>query len=56
MRHPQCTLIPLTSKAHTTSRLQKHLRLKDHGLKCRAGTLWTVLCYAVSRIISLVAA
>jgi putative transposase len=36
--------------------LQKHLRLKDHGPKCRAGVLWTVLLYAAARITSLAAA
>ena len=56
MRHPQYTLSPSHVQAHTTYRLQKHLRLKDHGPKCRAGTLWIVLCYAVSRLVSLAAA
>ena len=56
MRHPQYTLSPSHVQAHTTYRLQKHPRLKDHGPKCRAGTLWIVLCYAVSRLVSLAAA
>ena len=55
MRHLQYTLTPAHVHAHTTYRLQKHLRLKDHGPKCRVDTLWTVLCYAASRIISLAA-
>jgi hypothetical protein len=32
------------------------LNLQDHGPKCRADTLWTVLLYAASRILSLAAA
>ena len=56
MRPPQYTLTPAHVQAHTTYRLQKHLRLKDHGPKCRADTVWTILCYAASRIISLAAA
>ena len=56
MRSPQYTLTPAHVQAHTTFRIQKHLRLKDHGPICRAHTLWTVLCYAASRIISLAAA
>lgn len=56
MRPPQYTLTPAHVQAHTTYRLQKHLRLQDHGPKCRADTLWTVLCYAACRIISLAAA
>lgn len=56
MRHPQYTLTPAHVQAHTTYRLQKHLHLKDHGPKCTANNLWTTLCYAASRIISLAAA
>jgi putative transposase len=36
--------------------MQKYLRLADHGPRCRAETLWAVLCYAASRSISLAAA
>jgi hypothetical protein len=56
MRQRQYTLTPTHVQTHTTYRLQKHLRLADHGRKCTADTLWTVLCYAASRIISLAAA
>ena len=56
MRQRQYTLTPTHVQTHTTYRLQKHLRLADHGPKCTADTLWTVLCYAGSRIISLAAA
>jgi len=33
--------------------LQDHLKLADHGTKCRAGTLLTLLFYAAARITSL---
>jgi hypothetical protein len=33
--------------------LQDHLRLPDHGPKCRAGPLLTLLGYAAARIASL---
>jgi len=56
MRSPYSTLTPGTVQARTQSVLQKHLRLKDHGPKCRAGVLWTVLLYAAARITSLAAA
>lgn len=56
MRQRQYTLTPAHVQTHTTTRLQKYLRLADHGPKCRAHTLWTVLCYAASRILSLAAA
>ena len=48
----QYTLTP----AHAHARMQKYLRLADHGPRCRADTLWAVLCYAASRILSLAAA
>ena len=56
MRQRQYTLTPAHVHAHACVRIQKHLRLADHGRKCRADTLWTVLFYAASRIISLAAA
>jgi len=56
MRQRKYTLTPAHVQTHTTYCLQKHLRLADHGPKCTADTLWTVLCYAGSRIISLAAA
>jgi Transposase DDE domain len=56
MRHPQYTLTPAHVHAHVSARLQKHLRLADHGPRCQAHTLWAVLCYAASRVLSLAAA
>jgi Transposase DDE domain len=56
MRQQQYTLTPAHVQTHTIYRLQKHLCLADHGRKCTAETLWTVLCYAASRLISLAAA
>jgi len=35
---------------------QRHVRLQDHGPKCKAGVLWAVLFWAASRISSLAAA
>ena len=56
MRTTYSTITPGTVQARTQVVLQKHLRLKDHGPKCRAGVLWTVLLYAAARITSLAAA
>jgi putative transposase len=56
MRPRQYPLTPAHVQAHASWRIQKHLRLADHGRKCTADTLWTVLCYAASRILSLAAA
>jgi putative transposase len=56
MRSPYSTITPGTVQARTQFILQRHLRLKDHGPKCRAGVLWTVLLYAAARITSLAAA
>ena len=56
MRRPQYTLTPAQVQAHAAYRLQKHLRLSDHGPKCRADTLWSLLLYAACRITSLAAA
>jgi hypothetical protein len=56
MRPPQYTLTPRDVQAHAAGLLGKHLRLKDHGPKCRAYVLWTLLFYAASRMISLAAA
>jgi hypothetical protein len=56
MRYPQYTLTPAHIQTHVAARLQKYLRLADHGRRCTAATLWTVLCYAACRIISLAAA
>lgn len=56
MRHPQYTITPGHIHAHAADRIQRHVRLPDHGRKCRAGVLWAVLLYAASRITSLAAA
>lgn len=56
MRTPHSTITSGTVQARTQFVLQTHLRLKDHGPKCRAGVLWTVLLYAAARITSLAAA
>jgi Transposase DDE domain len=56
MRQRHYTLTPAVVRAHTQTRLQQHLRFKDHGPKCTAGMLWTILLYAASRICSLAAA
>jgi hypothetical protein len=56
MRSHHYTLTPAAIRAHAQALCQKHLRLRDHGPKCSAGMLWTVLFYAASRLISLAAA
>jgi DDE family transposase len=56
MRQRQYTLTPAHVHAHVHARMQKYLRLADHGPRCTADTLWAVLCYAASRILSLAAA
>jgi DDE family transposase len=50
------TITRATVQAHAQGRLQEHLRLKDHGPKCRSGILWTILLYAAARLVSLAAA
>jgi hypothetical protein len=56
MHTTYCTVAPGDVQAHAQFVLQHHLRLKDHGPKCTAGVLWTVLLYAAARIASLAAA
>jgi putative transposase len=56
MRTRHRTITPATVQAHAQGVLQHHLKLKDHGPKCRAGILWTVLLYAAARLVSLAAA
>jgi hypothetical protein len=56
MRTTHSTITSGTVQARTQLTLQKHLRLSDHGPKCTAGVLWTVLLYAAARITSLAAA
>jgi hypothetical protein len=43
MRHRHSTVTPAAVRAHAQHLCQKHLRLQDHGPKCTAGMLWTVL-------------
>lgn len=50
------TVAPGDVQAHAQFVLHHHLRLKDHGPKCTADVLWTVLLYAAARIASLAAA
>src|SRR5512140_1196296 len=53
MRPSQYTLTPNQVHQHATALLQTHLKLHDHGPKCRAGLLLTLLFYAAARITSL---
>jgi putative transposase len=55
MRPSHYTLTPALVRAHAEWLCQKHLRLADHGRKCTASMLWTILFYAASRISSLAA-
>src|SRR5260370_12792063 len=56
MRQQQYILTPRHVHAHATQLIQKHVRLRDHGPKCHAWKLWTLLFYAASRLTSLAAA
>jgi hypothetical protein len=56
MRTHQSILTPQDVQAHAARLCQQHLRLRDHGRKCTAVTLLTVLFYAAARITSLAAA
>jgi hypothetical protein len=56
MPTPQYTVTAHDIQAHTAYLCQRHLRLRDHGPRCTAGMLLTVLCYAAARISSLAAA
>lgn len=56
MRPTQYTLTPRHVQIHAAGLLDHYLHLPDHGPKCRAYVLWTVLFYAASRMISLAAA
>jgi putative transposase len=53
MRPVQYTLTPTHVYRHAAAFLQTHVKLRDHGPKCRAGLLLTLLCYAAARITSL---
>src|SRR5437879_448169 len=56
MRTRQYTLTAQDIQAHAAYLCQRCLRLRDHGRKCTALTLLTVLFYAAARITSLAAA
>jgi hypothetical protein len=56
MHTPQYTLTARDVHAHAAQLCQQHLKLRDHGRKCTAGLLMSVLCYAAARIGSLSAA
>src|SRR5512142_1236797 len=52
MRPVQYTLTPTHVYQHAAAFLRTHLKLRDHGPKCRAGLLLTLLFYAAARITS----
>jgi len=56
MHRQQHTITPASVQAQALGVLQKHLRLKANGRKCRPGILWSVLLYAAARLVSLAAA
>jgi hypothetical protein len=56
MRQPQYTLTPTHVHAYAYAQLRRLLHLADHGRKCTASVLFTVLLYAARRITSLAAA
>jgi Transposase DDE domain len=56
MRRQQYTITSRAIHEHAAQLCQKHLRLKDHGPKCQALTLLTLLFYAAARLTSLAAA
>jgi hypothetical protein len=56
MRHTHYTLTPAAVRAHAHFLCQRHLRFQDHGPKCTARMVWTVLFYAACRMSSLAAA
>jgi hypothetical protein len=56
MRRSQYTITARAVHQHAAQLCQKHLRLRDHGPKCRASALLTLLFYAAARITSVAAA
>src|SRR5215469_5503053 len=56
MRPPQYTITRRTVHVYAEYVCQRHIRLKDHGPKCKASVLWAVLFWATTRISSLAAA
>jgi len=55
MRRQQYTITARAIHEHAARLCQRHLRLADHGPKCTAGTLLTLLFYAAARMTSLAA-
>jgi hypothetical protein len=53
MRLQDSTLTAQQVHRRAAAILQDHLKLPDHGPKCRAGPLLTLLFYAAARITSL---
>jgi hypothetical protein len=56
MRRKQDTITSRAIHEHAAQLCQRHLRLQDHGPKCTALTLRTLLFYAAARLTSLAAA
>ena len=56
LRRPQYTITARAVHQHAAGLCQKALRLKDHGPKCSAVTLLTLLFYAAARLTSLASA
>src|SRR5215207_9912262 len=56
MRRTQYTLTSRAIHEHGANLCQQHLRLRDHGPKCQAVVLLTLLFYAAARQTSLAAA
>jgi DDE family transposase len=56
MRQAQYTITPRDIHRHAAQLCQRHLRFRDHGPKCTALNILTVLFYAAARVISRAAA
>jgi len=56
MRRSYFTLTALDVQLYAELLFQQHLQLPDHGPKCRAATLWSILFFAAARMCSLAAA
>jgi putative transposase len=56
MRQDRYTITPRAIHRHAAQLCQRHLRFRDHGPKCTALNLLTVLFYAAARLISRAAA
>jgi putative transposase len=56
MRQGQYTITSRDVHQYAATFCQRHLKLKDHGPKCTAGLMLTILFYAAARISSLAAA